>query len=338
MKPIAAALYEHLPLPDFVVRNEIGTVVNRESRRLQKNAAGAEAAFAAAMAEQSTEERGGVADAQWSALPAEFFGHIYGPRRKGSCCLYEKATDLAGAEERALAQTCLHAEIADGQKILELGCGWGSLSLWIAERYAGCTILAVAGSQAQRDHVRAEAARRSLGNLTVADADPHAFDTEERFDRIVAVEQLEHMANWSRLFQRIHRWISYGGRVFVHMFSHRNVPYKLAGAEGGDWITRHFLGDAIMPSNGLIGLATPDFVIEAAWRWSGENYRRTADDWLTNFDRNAAAIRPILQQVYGRSAAVWRRRWRLFFMATAALFGARGGEEWGIRHYRLRPR
>jgi cyclopropane-fatty-acyl-phospholipid synthase len=334
----ATSTIERLPLPDFVARAGISYLVNRTARRLKRHTAGVEAAFVTAMESFPIASNTEDANRQHYELPAAFFGHILGPRRKYSCCLYEHANDLATAEERALAQTCLHADLTDGQEILELGCGWGSLTLYMAERYPQARILAVSNSASQREYIEGEAARRGFTNLRVITADMNEFTTDEQFDRIVSVEMFEHMANWVALFQRVREWVKFGGRVFIHVFAHRNIPYRFDAADGADWIGRHFFSGGIMPSNGLIGLTAPRFVVEAAWRWSGENYRRTAEDWLDNFDRNRAPIDAILREVYGPSASLWRRRWRLFFLATSGLFGAQGGNEWGVSHYRLRPR
>lgn len=91
-----------------------------------------------------------------------------------------------------------------------------------------------------------------------------------------------------------------------------------------------------MPSATLAHQFPDLFAVEAEWRWSGEHYRATAEDWLANFDRNLAKIDPILRETYGAGAQLWRRRWRLFFLATSGLFGHAGGDAWGVHHYRLR--
>jgi len=154
---------------------------------------------------------------------------------------------------------------------------------------------------------------------------------------VVSVEMFEHMANWRGLLARVAAWLEPNGRLFLHVFSHLDQPYRFNHAGGDDWIARYFFTGGLMPSHGLIRRFEDLFTVEAQWRWSGEHYRRTADDWLANFDRNAREIMPILRRTYGVDAGVWARRWRLFFLATAGLFGARGGEVWGVSHYRLKP-
>ena len=273
-----------------------------------------------------------------TSLPAAFFELILGPRRKYSSCLYEGFASLADAEERALAETCEHAGLADGQDILELGCGWGSLSLWMAEQYPASRITAVSNSASQRAHIEAEAQRRGLGHLRVITADMNDFATDRRFDRIVSVEMFEHMSNWRALLTRTHGWLKADGRLFLHVFTHRRAgPISFEVADEADWIAQHFFTGGVMPSHGLIRKFLDLFAVEADWRWSGDHYRRTALDWLANFDRNTAPIAAILKEVYGEDWRVWRRRWRLFFLATAGLFGEQGGDVWGVSHYRLAP-
>jgi len=236
-----------------------------------------------------------------------------------------------------LAETALHAELCDGQDVLELGCGWGSLSLWMAAHFPGSRITAVSNSSGQRCYIEHTANQRGLTNLRVVTADMNRFEPEGQFDRVVSVEMFEHMANWGALLARVRLWLRPAGKLFVHVFSHRAAPYRFDHGDQADWIAQHFFTGGIMPSHGLIRQFSHLFTVENEWRWSGSHYARTADDWLANYDRNADAITPILRDVYGEQAAVWRRRWRLFFLATSGLFGHDGGAAWGISHYKLRP-
>ena len=334
----ATGAVERLPVPDAVARAGIAFLVGRTGRRLDGAGPHREADFAADMAAFPVALHADDANAQHYELPAEFFAHVLGPRRKYSCCLYaDAATTLAQAEERALAETAAHAGLADGQTILELGCGWGSLSLWLAERFPTARITAVSNAHGQRRHIEQEAARLGLKNLRVVTADMNAFEPDCVFDRVVSVEMFEHMANWGALLARVRLWLRPQGRLFVHVFSHRAAPYRFDHADPGDWIAQHFFTGGIMPSHGLIRQFSHIFALEQEWRWSGTNYARTAADWLANYDRNADSILPILHDVYGEQAPLWRRRWRLFFLATGGLFGHDGGAAWGISHYRLRP-
>jgi cyclopropane-fatty-acyl-phospholipid synthase len=335
MAILATGLAERAPAPDLLVRGAIGLFVDRTRRDLAGGGPEIDAAFAACMVGRPIAEHTEDANAQHYEVPAEFFRLILGPRLKYSSALFEQdAVTLAQAEEQALARTCLHADLGDGQRILELGCGWGSLSLWMAQRYPGATIVSVSNSVSQRKEIQARARIEGLANLSVITADMNDFQASGSFDRVVSVEMFEHMANWRALLSRVAGWLKPDGRLFLHIFSHSGRPYRFE-AEGDDWIGRHFFTGGIMPSEGLIGHFADLFEVEAQWRWSGDHYRRTADAWLANFDCNRRAIMPILREVYGRDAVLWARRWRLFFLATAGLFGARGGEAWGVSHYRL---
>ena len=332
-----AGLAERLPLPDTLTEWGISRLVGRTAARL-KDAPGQDADFAAAMARRAVAEFTADANAQHYEVPAAFFDLVLGPRKKYSSCRYPAdATTLAEAEEIALAETCAHAGLADGQAILELGCGWGSLSLWMAGKYPAAHITAVSNSHSQRDYIMAQAAARGLGNLAVVTADMNVFTTSARFDRVVSVEMFEHMSNWRELLGRVRGWLAPDGRLFIHVFSHHSQPYRFDPDDKEDWIAQHFFTGGVMPSHGLIRAFGDLFAVEAEWQWSGAHYERTARDWLANMDRHAAAIAPILRGVYGADAPVWTRRWRMFFLATAGLFGHAGGAEWGISHYLLAP-
>ncbi len=340
MNLIAAttAAVERLPLPDGLTRAGISALVGRTSRLLGHLDPETERRFARDMASYPIALRPDAANEQHYELPPEFFALVLGPRRKYSCCLYETAaTTLAEAETAALEATALHAGLADAQDILELGCGWGSLTLWMAERFPNARIVAVSNSSGQRGHIEAQASARGLANLRVITADMNDFDPGRRFDRIVSVEMWEHMSNWQTLLSRVRRWITEDGRLFLHVFSHRSVPYRFDREDSSDWIAQHFFTGGIMPSHNMIRHIDADFAVERDWRWNGAHYRRTAEDWLINFDANVDAIDAILTPIYGADTPLWRRRWRLFFLATSGLFGARGGAEWGVSHYCLKP-
>ncbi|MBX7250041.1 MAG: cyclopropane-fatty-acyl-phospholipid synthase family protein [Caulobacteraceae bacterium] len=329
--------FQDQPMPDFVTRPAIAYLVSSARRRLDAGA-GAEAAFAQAMTERPVAEHTEAANDQHYELPPEFFRLILGPRLKYSSCLYPEGREsLAEAEVAALTETCAHADLQDGQDILELGCGWGSLTLWMAERMPRSAITAVSNSASQRLHIEAEASRRGLANVRVITADMNDFTPQSRFDRIVSVEMFEHMANWRALLTRARSWLRPDGRMFLHVFTHRSTPYRFDHADRSDFIAQHFFTGGIMPSHGLIRQFPDLFEVEQEWRWSGDHYRRTAEAWLANFDRNAEAVDAILRDVYRGEARRWRHRWRLFFLATAGLFGDNGGSEWAVSHYRLRP-
>ncbi len=334
----AALAGERVAWPDPVTRAAIGGLVGRTARRLSAGTAASNRDFTAGMAAYPIAVHTEAANAQHYEVPAEFFALVLGPRRKYSCCLYEDGAEtLAEAEERALQVTAEHADLGNGQRILELGCGWGSLSLWMAERFPASTVTAVSNSHSQRRFILDEARRRGLANLDVVTADMNTFHPEPGFDRVVSVEMFEHMANWRPLLSRIRDCLAADGRLFLHVFSHRTASYRFSDTNRDDWIGQHFFTGGIMPSHALVRQFEDVLAVEEEWKWSGRNYQRTADDWLDSYDRNLPAIRPMLRRVYGRDARVWERRWRLFFLATSGLFGHGGGAEWGVSHYRLKP-
>lgn len=329
---------ERLPLPDSALRFGVDRLVGRTSRLLGRGGAVPDDQFAQAMDLWPIAVHTDDANEQHYELPPAFFEKVLGPARKYSCCLYpsEHAT-LAEAEIAALAETAEHAGLSDGQQVLELGCGWGSLSLFMAQNYPASRIVSVSNSAPQRQFIEGEIARRGLKNLSVVTADMNAFRPEGSFDRIVSIEMFEHMSNWRALLRRARGWLKQDGRMFVHVFSHRASAYRFDHADKSDWIAQHFFTGGVMPSHGLVRQFGDIFSVEREWRWNGRHYERTALHWLENFDANTAAIRAILTQTYGADAALWMRRWRLFFLATAGLFGHGGGEEWGVSHYLLRP-
>ncbi|GLK84089.1 SAM-dependent methyltransferase [Ancylobacter defluvii] len=335
----AGHIAERVPLPDAVTRLGISMLVGRTRRSLAAMPADEERRFAEGMASRPIAEHPQRANDQHYELPPEFFALTLGPRRKYSCCLFDRgAGTLEAAEVRALEETVAHAALADGQRILELGCGWGSLTLFMAERFPAARIVAVSNSAPQRRHIEAEARLRGLDNVAVVTADMNGFDAGAGFDRIVSVEMFEHMANWRALLARARGWLAPEGRMFLHVFTHRSTPYRFDETNKEDWIAQHFFTGGIMPSEGLVRRATESFGVEQEWRWSGRHYARTAQAWLANFDANRARIDEVLRDVYGAEAGLWRRRWRLFYLATAGLFAHRDGEEWGVSHYLLHPR
>jgi cyclopropane-fatty-acyl-phospholipid synthase len=337
MLALAINAAERAPLPDSLTLTGIDMLVGRTHRRLEADDT-AEETFAAAMRHYPVAIHTDEANSQHYELPAEFFALVLGPQRKYSSCFYpSKDTSLAAAETYALAETCMHAGIADGQSILELGCGWGSLSLYLAQHYRNARITSVSNSASQRAYIEELARQEGLDNLTVVTADMNVFRPDGHFDRIVSVEMFEHMSNWRLLLERARSWLNEDGRLFLHVFTHRNRSYRFDHADPADWIAQHFFTGGIMPAFDLPHRFADLFAVEAEWRWSGTHYRRTALDWLANFDREIVKVDAILKDVYGPDAALWRRRWRLFFLATAGLFGHRDGEVWGVGHYLLSP-
>jgi cyclopropane-fatty-acyl-phospholipid synthase len=328
---------ERVPLPDLLIRAAIARLCSRTATRLANGNAETDAAFARAMATRAIAENTAEANAQHYEVPAEFFALVLGPNRKYSSCFYKQpASTLQEAEEEALRQTIEHADLADGQAVLELGCGWGALSLAMAARFPHAEISAVSNSRSQREYIEAEAASRGLNNLRVVTRDMNQFDPQRQFDRIVSVEMFEHMMNWRELLTRSRGWLVPDGRLFMHIFSHRAGTYLFDRADKDDWIAQHFFTGGVMPSHHLIRQYADLLEVEREWRWSGTHYQRTAIDWLGNFDGNRDQIERVLRPVYGDELALWMRRWRWFFLATAGLFGYADGSEWGVSHYRMK--
>jgi cyclopropane-fatty-acyl-phospholipid synthase len=333
-----ASAFERADVPDSIARMGVAYLVGRTARSLAHADPETTRAFAEAMTGFPIAMNTDEANAQHYEVPADFFEIVLGPQRKYSCCIYPfPTTTLMEAEELALAETASHADLADGQDVLELGCGWGSLSLWMARRYPSSRILSVSNSRSQRDFIERRADEEGLNNIQVVTADMNAFATGRTFDRVVSVEMFEHMSNWRPLLARVRDWLKPEGRLFIHIFTHRTAPYRFDPADKTDWIAQHFFTGGIMPSHGLIRSFDDLFAVENEWQWEGGHYARTARDWLSNFDASRETIERVLTPVYGSQTQIWMRRWRLFFLATEGLFGHADGREWGVSHYRLTP-
>lgn len=340
MSLVQTAIYagERIPWPDAISNAAIEWLVSRTRRKLANISLEAERAFAEEMKDYPIAVHTDEANAQHYEVPAEFFSLVLGPQRKYSCCLYSDAdTNLAAAEEHALRATARNADIMNGQRILELGCGWGSLTLWMARHFPAAQITSVSNSHSQREFIMNRARHESLYNVEVITADMNNFKPEGRFDRVVSIEMFEHMANWRPLLRKAHAALVPGGKLFIHIFTHKRAPYRFSIEDKEDWIAQHFFTGGIMPSHGLIRQFPDQFSVEEEWHWNGSHYERTARDWLKNFDRNSGEVTKVLARVYGKNSRLWQRRWRLFFLATMGLFGHANGEEWGVSHYRLIP-
>jgi cyclopropane-fatty-acyl-phospholipid synthase len=330
-------------LPDPLVRLGIRRLLRqrlRALRRAERLAGPVPPAWLEALRRGPIAPVPGLANAQHYEVDAGFFESVLGPRLKYSACLWpEGVRSLDRAEEAMLALTCARARLEDGMRILDLGSGWGSLALWIAERYPRCSVLALSNSKGQRELVAGRAARRGLANLRCVTADVNGFAPGERFDRVVSVEMFEHARNWELLLARVAQWLEPEGRLFLHVFCHRRYSYPYEDRGRGDWMARNFFTGGIMPSWDLVRAFDRHLEVEERWRVDGRHYRRTADAWLRNLDAGGEGLERALEATYGGAEApLWRRRWRLFFLACSELFGFRGGAEWHVGHYLLRPR
>lgn len=275
------------------------------------------------------------ANEQHYELPPEFFALWLGPRMKYSACYWSsERQDLNQAEEDMLQLTCKHADIENGMEILDLGCGWGSMALWIAEQYPDSRILAVSNSKEQRTYIEQKARSLGQGKVEVTTADMNTFDTPRRFDRVISVEMFEHMRNYPRLLSRIAEWLNPQGRLFIHIFCHHNRAYFFETDGHNDWMARHFFTGGMMPSEGLLRHFQQDLVLANHWRINGHHYARTALSWLQRLDGHREPALDILQSLYpARQSNRWFYRWRLFLLACAELFAYRGGNEWYVAHF-----
>lgn len=337
----AISAVERRYLPDFAIRAGVRRLCRDRARSLPQSAAeieSHEAAFVAACDALPVAIAVDEANRQHYELPPEFFDAVLGPHRKYSCCSFpDGVADLGRAEEIALNEVCDRALLRDGLTILELGCGWGSLSLFMARRFPDARITAVSNSASQRASIIARAKARNLSNLNVITADMNAFDTQDRFDRIVSIEMFEHMSNWRALLTRCARWLAPGGRMFLHTFCHAFASYRFETRGEDNWMGRYFFTGGMMPSASLIDRYADLLLVEDRWVVGGSHYQKTADAWLARMDDRRRDLMPVLASVYGRSEApIWFQRWRIFFMACAELFGMNGGRDWFVSHCRLR--
>lgn len=326
-------------VPDAAVRLGIRRLLKQRLQELGSGDCEAAAAltrsFLAGMRQAPLALLPDKANEQHYELPAEFFAQVLGPHRKYSSCWWPEGVEtLADAEAAALAETCRRAELHDGQQVLELGCGWGSLSLWMAERFPASTITAVSNSHSQRAYIEFQAAQRGLKNLQVLTCDFNVFETSRRFDRIVSVEMFEHLRNWPRAFERVAGWLAPQGRFFLHVFVHREAPYAFEDRDASDWMSRHFFSGGMMPSDDLPLQCQDHLRLQQRWRWAGTHYQRTAAAWLAQMDASRQLLMPLFERTYGpQEAGLWWTRWRLFFLSVEELFGHAGGQQWWVGHY-----
>jgi len=292
--------------------------------------------FSHMMAEGPVAAATATANEQHYEVPSELFQSFMGPHLKYSCGYWPVAdTTLEESEAFMLDLTCKRAGIEDGMDILELGCGWGSLSLWMARQYPNSKITSVSNSRTQKKYIDA----RGFGNLDVITADMNVFTTTKEYDRVVSVEMFEHMRNWHELLKRINSWLKPEGRMFMHIFVHRELAYLFNDAGEVNWMAEHFFKEGMMPSESLLSITNNDMLVERTWRVNGRHYAKTLRAWLDRIDRNSTTAISILEQQLGtEEARLQFGRWRIFFMACEELFGFKGGEQWYVAHYLLRKR
>ena len=278
------------------------------------------------------------ANEQHYEVPAAFYHKVLGQNLKYSSCYFEDfVSDLTTAENKALELTCEHADLEDGQQILELGCGWGSLSLWMAKNFPKSKITSVSNSNSQREYIMGQAKERNLKNLKVITADVNSFESDQTYDRVVSVEMFEHVRNHRGLFQRIHSWLNPDGKLFTHVFCHRSTSYPFEVEGEDDWMSKHFFSGGTMPADELFLRISGSLELETRWRWSGKHYAKTSECWLENLDRNQSEVLELFKnEMNPEQAKRTFHRWRIFFLACAETFGFANGQEWWVSHYLFR--
>ena len=325
-------LLEKNLIPDALIRFEIRRLLKKRLKELKHSD---QSAFVRGLKNSPIALSVDAANQQHYEVPAAFFEKALGARMKYSCAFYEAPADtLNQAEERMLALTCERAELQDGQEILELGCGWGSLTLWMAEKFPNSKILGVSNSASQRELILKQAKARGLANIEIMTQDMNYFSPVRTFDRVVSIEMFEHMRNVPRLFEKISKWLKDEGKLFVHIFSHREFSYLFEDRDQSDWMARFFFTGGMMPSHHLYAQFKQNLKIEKEWMVPGFHYSKTSEHWLENMDRNESFIREVFKTTYGtQSADLWWARWRIFFMACAELWGWKESPEWQVSHY-----
>jgi cyclopropane-fatty-acyl-phospholipid synthase len=325
-------------LPDPLARFGMRRLIGQRLRDEARHGAARRAALVRELRDSPVAIHTQDANAQHYEVPAEFFRLHLGPRLKYSCCLYgPEAQTLAQAEEAMLELYVQRAGLVDGQRILDLGCGWGSLSLWLAQKFPRARVTGLSNSAGQRAFIEAQARERGLANLRVVTADIAEFEfapADAAFDRVVSIEMFEHMRNYGALLAKIARWLKPDGQLFVHIFAHQQLAYPFEVKDGSDWMSRYFFTGGLMPSKDLLAEFQDALQLHRQWWVDGTHYERTANDWLAGLDARRAQVLEVFRAAYGAAeAALWVQRWRMFYMAVAELFGYRGGREWGVAHY-----
>jgi cyclopropane-fatty-acyl-phospholipid synthase len=274
------------------------------------------------------------ANDQHYMVPPEFFLMSLGPRLKYSCCHWDKASTLKEAEDEMLALTVLRAQIVDGDRILELGHGWGAITLYMAEKFPKSKITAVSNSRSQGEFILKRAKERGFTNIEIITADVNHFNTSEQFDRVISIEMFEHMRNYQLLLERISSWLKPKGTLFTHIFSHKELTYKFDVVDDSDWMSKYFFSGGIMPSDHLFYYFQDHMVVKEHWKVNGVHYAKTARAWLENADKNKDSIMAIFEAHYPKGeAGKWFHYWRIFFMSCEELWQYDDGKEWAVCHY-----
>jgi cyclopropane-fatty-acyl-phospholipid synthase len=326
-------------VPDLLIRNGIRRLLRQRLKEEDKGSPEAQKKHLLSLIEELRNSPIAIetkaANEQHYEVPTEFYQYCLGKNLKYSSCFYkEGVTDLTTAERDMLELTCERAELRDGMEVLELGCGWGSLSLFMASKFPNSRITAVSNSRTQKIHIDNEAKKRGINNLTIITCDMNSFSIDKKFDRVVSVEMFEHMRNYYELMKRISGWLKDDGKLFVHIFTHKKYAYKFEVKDETDWMSKYFFTGGIMPSDDLLFYFNDHLVKEKHWIVNGMHYSKTSEDWLRNMDAHKKEIMPLFENTYGKDhAKKWWVYWRIFYMACAELWGWDKGDEWLVSHY-----
>jgi len=332
-------LLEKNRVPDFLLRIGIRNLLRQRLKEENRGDPQAQREHMVALVEELKNSPIAIetkaANEQHYEVPTVFYQYCLGKHLKYSGCFYkEGVTSLDIAEADMLTLTCERAGLHDGMEVLELGCGWGSLSLFMAAKFPTSNITAVSNSKTQKAHIDAEAQKRGIKNLTIITCDINSFAIDKKFDRVVSVEMFEHMRNYQELMKRIAGWLKDDGKLFVHIFTHKEYAYKFEVKDESDWMSKYFFTGGIMPSDDLLFYFDDHLVKEDHWIVNGIHYSKTAEDWLRNMDNNKAKVLSIFEKTYGKANALkWFVYWRIFYLACSELWNFNKGEEWLVSHY-----
>lgn len=327
-------------IPDFIIRTGIRKLLKDRLKEITpkppQSIEDAKKRFVDMMKSSPLAVQTRDANEQHYEVPTEFYLYALGPNLKYSCAYFEDGDSLSQAETKMLERTVSMARIQPGDKVLELGCGWGSLTLFMAKKFPTCQITAVSNSATQKAFIDQKAKERGLNNIKIITQDMNNFDTEERFDRVVSVEMFEHMRNYDILLSKISNWLNDKGTLFVHIFVHRSTPYLFEVKDNSDWMSKYFFSGGMMPSDDIFNFFPERFTLKEQVRYNGVHYSKTSEKWLNNMDRNKNKIMDIFKNHYGsKEADKWFEYWRIFFMACSELWKFDEGKEWFVSHYLL---
>ena len=330
-------------IPDYFIRQ--GIVRNCENRLKNENVSNTEKVslkkqiWIEQMKESPIALVPEKANEQHYEVPPAFFENVLGKHLKYSSGYWpDGVNSLDESEESMLELSFERAQLADGDSILELGCGWGSLTCYMASKLPNSKITAVSNSKDQKEHILNRCKNQGLDNIEVITADMNDFETKDKYDRVVSIEMFEHMRNYKKLLSKISSWLNDDGKLFIHIFTHQSVVYPFENQGEADWIAREFFSGGMMPSHDLLLHFQDDLVIDDVWSMSGTHYEKTSLAWVNKMDANKDSIMKIFLKTYGDDAKLWFQRWRIFFMSCEKLFGYNNGSEWGVSHYRFNKR